>query len=185
MAKFVYGSLPRVYKAKGFLPGQITKYFGPKYIASGFLDSANQVQVEFGEFAEVNAGDQYAYEVLPVSATTTAGELAVRVRDVVGAPTLENGIIETSKKWVPLSLFMGTSGQKGKIVAILGEQATTPSVGGQVYVGTGATSATVAGVIYTTNVGTECIEATGWTFAGTKFAPTTSGNYVIEVQYAG
>ena len=185
MAKFTYGHLPRVYKAKGFLPGQITKYFGPKYIASGFLDSANQVQIEFGEFAEVNAGDQYAYEVLPVSATTTASELAVRVRDVVGAPALTNGIIETSKKWVPLSLFMGTSGQKGKIVAILGEQDTAPAVGGQVYVGTGASANTVAGVIYTTDVNSECITATNWTFAGTKFAPTTSGEYVVEVQYAG
>lgn len=236
MAKFVYGHLPRTIKAKGYLPGVYPKAFGPRYIDVAFWDSASTITPEFGEFVELNVGDDYAKEALPVSSTTTAAELAVVVRDVAGAPSLNAGIISGPKENVPLSVFIGTAGQKGKIVAILGEQATTPAVGGQVYVGTGATTTilatalvagttytiltagtsdfttagaadsevgttfvatgvttgtgtatntTEAGVVYTTNIGTACLSATNWKFAGTKFAPTTSGYYVVEVEYVG
>lgn len=191
MSKFNYSSgLPRVLKQKGYLPGHITKAFGPRYVASGFWDSARTDTAEFGEFVEVNAGDSYAYEVLPVSATTTAGELAVVVRDVVGAPSLTDGMVSGPKEHVALSLFLGTSGQKGRIVAILGDGTSTPAVDGAVYVGTGASANTVAGLVYTTNVNLECITATNWSFASTKFAPlqdttTTNVVYAVEVKYAG
>jgi hypothetical protein len=189
MAKFNYASgLPRVIKQKGWLAGQITKAFGPRYIGAGFLDSANQVAVEFGEFVHVASGDSYAYEVLPVTSATTAGQLAVVVRDVVGASSLDTSIQEGPKKHLPISLFMGTAGNKGKIVAILGSG--TPAVGGQVYVGTGTVTsdvqATVAGVVYATNVASECITATNWKFASTRFAPLVASDvYAVEVEYVG
>jgi hypothetical protein len=189
MANFNYSSgLPRVLKAKGYLPGQITRAFGPRFIGAGFLDSAQSGTLEFGEFVEVNAGDNYAYEVLPVTSATTAGELAVVVRDVVGAGS-SDGIVAGPKEHVAMSLFMGTSGQKGHIVAILGNGATSPAVDGQVYVGTGVNT-TIAGAVYATNVTSDCITATNWKFASTKFAPlvdttTTNVVYAVEVKYAG
>ncbi len=190
MSKFNYSSgLPRVLKPKGYLPGQITKAFGPRYIGAGFWDSASAITPEFGEFVEVNAGDSYAYEALPVGASTTAAELAVVVRDVVGAGSTD-GIVTGPKEHVALSLFLGTPGQKGKVVAILGNGETSPAVAGAVYVGTAASANTVAGVVYTTNVNSECITATNWSFASTKFAPlvdttTTNVVYAVEVKYAG
>ncbi len=48
-----------------------------------------------------------------------------------------------------------------------------------------ATVTTVAGVVYASNIGTACLTATNWAFASTKYAPTTSGNYVVEVEYTG
>lgn len=190
MSVFNYSSgLPRVLKQKGHLPGHMTKAFGPRYIRAGFWDSARTDTAEFGLFVEVNAGDEYAYKVLPVDANTTAGELGVVVRDVVGAGSTD-GIISGPKEHVALSIFAGTSGQKGKIVAILGNGATSPAVGGAVYVGTGASVNTISGLAYTTNVNSECITATNWSFASTKFAPlvdTTATRvvYAVEVQYAG
>lgn len=186
MSKFNYSSgLPTVLKQKGYLPGQISKSFGPRYIASGFVDSANSVDAEFGAFVEVNAGDSYAYEVLPVSASTTASELAVVVRDVVGASS-NDGIVVGPKDHLAVSLFLGTYGQKGVITAILDSaNGGSPAVGGTVYVGTGVND-TVAGVVYATNFGTDCITATGWTFASTKFAPLqATDKYVVSVKYAG
>lgn len=189
MSKFNYASgLPRVLKQKGYLPGAISKVFGPRYISAGFWDSARTDNAEFGEFVEVNAGDSYAYEVLPVIANTTAGELAVVVRDVVGAGS-SDGIVTGPKEHVAISLFMGTSGQKGHVVAILGNGETSPAVDGQVYVGTGVND-TVSGLVYTTNVTSDCITATNWKFASTKFAPlqdTTATNvvYAVEVKYVG
>jgi len=236
MAKFTYGSLPRTLKAKGYLPGQYPKAFGPRYIDVAFWDSSSTITAEFGEFVELNTGDDYALEALTVTNTTTAAELGVVVRDVAGASALGGGIINGPKENVPLSVFLGTSGQKGKVVAILGEQTTTPVVGNAVYVGAGVASvvnagnfvnateyvitsagntdwtaigstsnvvgtsfvangvgtgngtATVtpeAGTVFTSNVGNTCITATNWAFAGTKFAPTTSGKYVVEVEYTG
>jgi roadblock/LC7 domain-containing protein len=184
MAKFTAGSLPRTLKRKGHLPGIYTYAFGPRYIDVAKWDSASALLPEFGEFVELNVGDDYAKEASTMVAGTTASELAVIVRDVTGAPAIGGGIISGPKAEIPLSVFIGTAGNKGKIVAILGEQDTTPAIGGAVYVGTGV-SATVAGVIYTTDVGIECITATNWQFAGLKFAPTTSGNYVVEVEYTG
>lgn len=185
MAKFNYASgLPRTLKTKGYLPGHVTKAFGPRYIGAGFWDSARTDTAEFGEFVEVNAGDEKAYEVLPVSNTTTAGELAVVVRDVVGAPTLTDGIVSGPKEQLGLSLYMGTAGNKGKVVAILG--GGEPAVDGQVYVGTATTASTVAGVVYATNVATECVTATNWKFASTRFAPLQASDvYAVEVKYVG
>ena len=185
MSVFNYGHLKRQIPLKGYLPGQITKAFGPRYIKSGFWDSASNTVTEYGLFVEVNAGDDYAYEVLPFTSATTAGECAVVVRDIAGAQTLTEGIPVGPKEHVPLSLFIGTAGQKGRIVAICGEQNTTFNVAGQVYVGTASTANTIAGAVYTTNVNSECVTATNWKYAGTKFAPTTSGAYVVEVEYVG
>lgn len=185
MAKFNYASgLPRTLKTKGYLPGHVTKAFGPRYIGAGFWDSARTDTPEFGEFVEVNAGDEKAYEVIPVSNTTTTAELAVVVRDVVGAPTLTDGIVSGPKEQLGLSLYMGTAGNKGKVVAILGSG--EPAVDGQVYVGTATTPSTVAGVVYATNVASECITATSWKFASTRFAPLQSSSvYAVEVKYVG
>lgn len=236
MAKFTYGHLPRTLKAKGHLPGAYPYSFGPKYIDVAFWDSASTITAEFGEFVELNVGDDYANEALTMVAGTTAAELAVVVRDVAGFTALGGGLISGPKEDVPLSVFIGTAGNKGRVVAILGEQATTPAVDGQVYVGTGvstdltagdfvvgttytiktagdtnftligaadsnvgtiftatgvgagtgtATNTVVAGVVYTTDIASACITATNWKFASTKYAPTTSGNYVVEVKYTG
>ena len=238
MAKFEYGHLPRTLKAKGHLPGAYPYSFGPKYIDVAFWDSASTITAEFGEFVELNVGDDYAKEALTVVAGTATGELAVVVRDVAGFPALGGGLISGPKENVPLSVFLGTSGNKGRVVAIMGLQTTTPGIGNAVYVGTGvtttiedgafvvgttytiavagntafdsygatdntvgtvfvanavgnadgtgnATVTTVAGVVYASNIGTECITATNWQFASTKYAPTTSGNYVVEVEYTG
>ena len=236
MAKFTYGHLPRTIKAKGHLPGAYPQAFGPRYIDSAKWDSASALTPEFGEFVELNVGDDYAKEALTVTNTTVTGELAVIVRDVAGFPALGGGLISGPKAEVPLSVFIGTAGNKGRVVAILGEQATTPGVGNAVYVGDGTASivtstafvvgttyvittagntnftligaadnsvgtiftatgaglgngtATVtpeAGTVFTTNIGNTCITATNWKFASTKYAPTTSGNYVVEIEYVG
>jgi len=236
MSKFTYGSLPRTLKAKGHLPGAYPYSFGPKYIDVAFWDSASIITAEFGEFVEINVGDDYANKALTVVAATTAAELAVVVRDVAGFPALGGGLISGPKENVPLSIFVGTAGNKGRVVAICGLQDTTPAVDGAVYVGTGVTTTitagafvvgttytilvpgttdftligaadsvigtvftatgvgsgdgtanntTEAGVVYVTNIGTACITATNWAFASTKYAPTTSGNYVVEVKYTG
>ena len=236
MAKFTYSSLPRTIKTKGYLPGAYPEAFGPRYIDVAFWDSASTITVEFGEFVELNVGDDYAKEALTVVAATTAAELAIVVRDVAGFPALGGGVISGPKENVPLSVFIGTSGNKGKVVAILGEQGTTPAVAGQVYVGNGesavitagafvvgttytittagttdytligaadsvvgtvfvatgvgagtgtATFTSEPGTIFTTDLHSKCLTATNWKFAGTKFAPTTSGNYVVEVEYTG
>ena len=236
MAKFVYGHLPRTLKAKGHLPGAYPYSFGPKYIDVAFWDSASTITAEFGEFVEINIGDDYAKEALTVVAGTTAAELAVIVRDVAGFPALGGGLISGPKENVPLSIFIGTAGNKGKVVAILGEQGTSPAVAGQVYVGTGesatitagafvvgttytiltagstdytligaadsvvgtvfiatgvgagtgtATFTSEAGTVFTTDLHSKTLSATNWKFASTKYAPTTSGKYVVEVEYTG
>ena len=236
MAKFTYGGLPRVIKEKGYLPGHYTRAFGPRYVDSGLWDSNSSILPEFGEFVEVNVGDDYAKEALTVVSATTAAELAMVLRDVAGFPALGGGMITGPKANVPLSLFIGTAGNKGKAVAILGEQGSTPAIAGQVYVGN-ATSAVItagafvvgttytittagstdytligaadsvvgtefiatgvgagtgtatftseAGTVYTTNLHSKCLSATNWKFASTKFAPTLSGKYVVEVEYVG
>ena len=236
MAKFVAGSLPRTLKAKGHLPGVYTYAFGPRYVDVAKWDSASALLPEFGEFVELNVGDDYAKEALTVGAATTAAELAVIVRDVAGAPALGGGIISGPKAEVPLSVFIGTAGNKGKVVAILGEQGSTPAAAGQVYVGTGesavitagafvvgttytittagstdytligaadsvvgtvfiatgvgagtgtATFTSEPGTVFTTDLHSKTLSATNWKFAATKFAPTTSGKYVVEVEYVG
>ena len=120
---------------------------------------------------------------MPVSNTTTDVELAVVVRDVVGAPTLTDGIVSGPKEQLGLSLYMGTAGNKGKVVAILG--GGEPAVDGQVYVGTGTDNA-VAGVVYATNAANECVTATNWKFASTRFAPLQASDvYAVEVKYVG
>lgn len=185
MSKFTYTHLPRTIKAKGYLPGAYTKAFGPRYIDVAFWDSASSLTPEFGEFVEINTGDDYAKEALTMGANTTAAELAVVVRDVDGAAALTDGFLIGPKENVPISVFIGTAGNKGRVVAILGEQGTTPAAGGQVYVGTAASASTVAGVVYTTNYNSECITATNWKFAAAKFAPLTGTYYVVEVEYTG
>lgn len=237
MPKFEYGNLPRTLKAKGHLPGVYTYAFGPRYVDVAFWDSSRTDTAEFGEFVEINAGDTYANEALPVSDSTTAAELAMVVRDVAGFPALGGGILYGPKENVPLSVFIGVEGNKGRVVGILGEQGTTPAVDGQVYVGTGETSADITagsfvvgtpytiktvgttdytligatsntvgvtfiatgvgagtgtatftsepGTVYTTDLHSVTLSATNWKFAGTKFAPTTSGKYVVEVKYEG
>jgi len=236
MAKFIYGSLPRTLKAKGHLPGAYPYSFGPKYVDVAFWDSASIITAEFGEFVEINVGDDYAKEALTMVAGTTAAELAVVVRDVAGFPALGGGLISGPKEHVPLSIFVGTAGNKGKVVAILGEQETTPAVAGQVYVGTGesavitagafvvgttytittagstdytligaadsvvgtvfiatgvgagtgtATFTSEPGTVFTTDLHSKTLSATNWKFASTKYAPTTSGKYVVEVEYTG
>jgi len=124
MPKFTYGNLPRTLKVKGHLPGAYVYSFGPKYVDVAKWDSARADAAEFGEFVELNIGDDYAKEALPVSNTTVTGELAVIVRDVAGFPALGGGILYGPKAEVPLSVFIGTAGNKGKVVSILGEQTT-------------------------------------------------------------
>lgn len=186
MAKFVYGSLPRVLKTKGYLPGHITSAFGPRYVAAGILKTGTDA-VEFGEFVELESNTAKSYIVKVVDDGTTAAQLGVVVRDVVGNSLLtsdegDNNIIAYPKKNVPLSIFVPTTGNKGKIVAFLGAS-QTPAVGGAVYVGDG-TNSTVAGALYTTT-GDGKLAATGWKFASTKFTPTEGTGEAVEVEYAG
>jgi len=186
MAKFVYGALPRTLKAKGYLPGHITSAFGPRYVAPGILKT-DTTAVEFGEFVELESNNSKGYIVKVVDDGTTAAQLGVVVRDVIGNRLLttdegDNNIVAYPKTNVPLSIFLGTAGQKAKIVAFLGES-QTPAVGGAVYVGDG-TNSTVAGALYT-NSGSGKLAATGWEFASLKFAPTEGTGEAVEVQYAG
>lgn len=188
MAKFVYGALPRTLKAKGYLPGHITSAFGPRYVAAGILKTGT-TPVEFGEFVELESNTSKSYIAKVVDDGTTAAQLGVVVRDVVGNSLLtndegDNNIVAYPKKNVPLSLFIPTAGNKSKIVGILGDS-QTPAVGGAVFVGTGASANTVAGALYTTDVNSECLAATGWTFASVKFQPTEGTGEAVEVQYAG
>ena len=69
MSKFTYTHLPRTIKPKGYLPGAYTKAFGPRYIDLAFWDSASALTPEFGEFVEINVGDDYAKEALTAIVT--------------------------------------------------------------------------------------------------------------------
>lgn len=186
MAKFAYGSLSRVLKPKGYLPGSITSAFGPRYVAAGILKTGTTA-VEFGEFVELESNTSKSYIVKVMDSGTTAAQLGVVVRDIVGNSVLTddegNGnIIAYPKKNVPLSIFVPTAGNKAKIVAFLGAS-QTPAVGGAVYVGDG-TNSTVAGALYTSS-GTGKLAATGWVFSSLKFAPTEGAGQAVEVEYAG
>lgn len=188
--KFTYGSLPRVIKSKGYLPGHITKAFGPRYIAAGILKTGTDA-VEFGEFVELESNTDKSYIVKTLDSGTTAAQLGLVVRDVVGSRYLtqedgENNIVAYPKTNVPLSIFVASAGNKGKIVAILAAS-QTPAVGGNVFVGKG-TGTTVAGVLYTTaqgSGGADSVAATGWKFASLKFAPTEGAGQAVEVEYIG
>jgi hypothetical protein len=184
MAKFVYGSLPRQLKQKGYLPGHITKAFGPRYVAAGIAKDG--VAVEFGEFVELESQNSKGYVVNVVDASTALGTEAVIVRDVVGFDATGGGIVHAPKDNVTLSLFVPTEGNKGKIVAILG--GGTPAVGGAVFLGLG-TGATTAGVLYAAAQGAggvDTLALTTWKFASTRFAPTTKSDaYAVEVEYVG
>ena len=189
MAKFAYGSLSRVLKPKGYLPGSITSAFGPRYVAAGILKTGTTA-VEFGEFVELESNTSKSYIVKVVDAGTTAAQLGVVVRDVVGGALLttdegENNIIAYPKKNVPLSIFVQTAGNKGKIVAFLGAS-QTPAVGGAVFVGKG-TGTTVAGALYTSAQGSSGVDtvASDWVFASLKFQPTEGAGEAVEVEYAG
>jgi len=187
MAKFDYSSgLPRVVKQIAFLPGRQTHMFGPRYHDVGKIlpDSADDgYLVEFGEFVEIVGRDAKTLIVDEVDANTVKGDLAFVVRDIVGAQTLGQGIVEGPKANVPMTLAIQTAGQKGKYVAILGSG--TPSVGGTVYVGRG-TNDTVAGVVYTEEQGVEGIDsiATDWVFASPRFAPISANDeYAVMIEY--
>lgn len=189
MAKFVYGALPRTIKAKGYLPGHITSAFGPRYVAAGILKTGT-TPVEFGEFVELESNTSKSYIAKVVDADTTAAQLGVVVRDVVGNSLLtndegDNNIVAFPKKNVPLSVFAQTAGNKGKIVGILAES-QTPAVGGAVFVGKG-TNGTVAGVLYTAEQGTGGADsiATDWVFSSLKFQPTEGAGEAVEIEYAG
>lgn len=144
MIKFVYGSLPRQLRLKGYLPGHITKAFGPRYIAAGI--ARDGVNLEFGEFVELDGQNSKGYIANVVDAATALGTEAVVVRDVVGFDATGGGIVSVPKDNVTLSLFVPTEGNKGKIVAILGNPGGgTPAVGGNVFLGTGATTTVTAG----------------------------------------
>lgn len=189
MAKFVYGALPRTIKAKGYLPGHITSAFGPRYVAAGIL-KAGATPVEFGEFVELESNTSKSYIAKVVDSGTTAAQLGVVVRDVVGSSLLtndegDNNIVAFPKKNVPLSIFAQTAGNKGKIVGILATS-QTPAVGGQVFVGKG-TGSSVAGALYTAAQGTDGVDsiASGWVFASVKFQPTEGAGEAVEIEYAG
>ena len=184
MAKFVYGSLPRQLKQKGYLAGHITKAFGPRYIAAGIAKDG--VAVEFGEFVELESQNAKGYIVNEVDASTALGTEAVVVRDVIGFDATGGGIVHAPKDNVTLSLFVPTEGNKGRIVAILG--GGEPAVGGAVFLGKG-TGSTVAGVLYAAaqgEAGVDTLALTTWKFASTRFAPTTNPtSYAVEVEYVG
>lgn len=189
MAKFVYGPLSRVLKAKGYLPGSITSAFGPRYVAAGILKTGTTA-VEFGEFVELESNTSKSYIVKVVDTGTTDAQLGVLVRDVVGGALLtndegDNNIIAFPKKNVPLSIFVPTAGNKAKIVGILAAN-QTPAIAGQVFVGKG-TGSTVAGVLYTSAQGSSGVDtiASTWKFASLKFAPTEGAGFAVEVEYTG
>ena len=184
MPKFAYGSLPRQLRQKGYLPGHITKAFGPRYVAAGIAKDG--VNLEFGEIVELESQNSKGYVVKATGAATTADKIAVVVRDVVGFDAVGGGIVHTPKDNVTLSLFVPTAGNKGRIVAILG--GGTPAVGGDVFLGLG-TGATTAGVLYAAAqgaAGVDTVALTNWKFASTRFAPTTNATaFAVEIEYVG
>ncbi len=189
MAKFDYSSgLPRVVKQVAFLPGRQTHMFGPRYHDVGKVspDSADAGYLpEFGEFVEIVGRDAKTLIIDEVDDGTLATDLAFVVRDIVGAQTLGQGIVEGPKANVPMTLAIQTAGQKGRYVAILGSG--TPSVGDTVYVGLG-TNDTVAGVVYAEAQGIEGADSieTDWVFASSRFAPlNASDEYAVIIEYAG
>jgi hypothetical protein len=189
MAKFDYSSgLPRVVKQVAFLPGRQTRMFGPRFHDVGKVDpdvaDAGWLP-EFGEFVEITGETAKSKIIAEVDEDTVATNLALVVRDVVGAQTLGQGIVEGPKANVPVTLAIQTAGQKGHYVAILA--GGTPSIGGTVYVGLG-TGTTVAGVVYDAPQGVEGVDSieTNWIFASTRFAPlNATDEYAVIVEYAG
>lgn len=190
MSKFVYGSLPRTLKPVGYLPGTITKAFGPRYVAVGILKQGED-PVEFGEFVALIDQDAKGYHVAPIDSDAFDGSpIAVVVRDIVGHSGLatiegENEIVHRPKSHVPLSLFIGDTANKGKITVIT-DGTTNPIVGATVHIGLG-TGATVAGIAYATAQGIAGVDsiASDWVFASTKFQPTNGAGFAVIVEYKG
>ena len=183
MSKFVYGSLPRQLRLVGYLPGQITSAFGPRYVAAGIVSEGSD-QVEFGEIVEILDNTAKGYVVGEIDANTdTVNTVAVVVRDVVGRDATGGGITAIPKRNVPLSLFVASEHNLGKVVAFLGEANDVPGVGNAVYVGIG-TNNTVQGAVYVND--SNDVGSTPFVFASTKFAPTTNPNaYAVQIQVDG
>jgi hypothetical protein len=189
MAKFDYSSgLPRVVKQVAFLPGRQTRMFGPRFHDVGKVepDFADTGWLpEFGEFVAIIGETPKARLVREVYDDTIKEELALVVRDVVGAQTLGQGIVEGPKVNVPITLAIQTSSQKGHYVAILG--GGTPEIGDTVHVGKG-TGDTVAGVVYASAQGALGVDsiATDWKFASQEFAPLNDPTvFAVIIEYVG
>jgi len=169
---FTYGKLNRHATIAGgnHLPGTYYGVWGIQY-AAGAYNTTPDNAIEFGEVVEIVQSNDKAYGVKRATSALTLATAAITLRDIVGVQTQTIGTVEgpgTSKAFsvIPASAPTGWS-----VVVVLAAS-QTPAVAGLVYVGTATSVATVAGAIYTTDVGTECVALTGWTFGGTKFTPT-------------
>lgn len=180
---FTYGLIKRVATQPGtnHLPGTYYSPYGIQYGASAFNNTANNT--EPGEIVEIAANTDKGYAVKRATNAMTANTAAIVVRDVMGVRTIQKGVLEEYVPSVPLTVIPATAPHGWSIVVpVVANE--TPAAAGQVYVGIGG--AATVGAIYANAQGTNgenSIALTGWTFAGTKYAPTTNASsYVAVIQ---
>lgn len=175
---FQYGKLNRTVTKAGRngLPGTFFSAYGVQYGAGAFNVEPDK-PLEFGEAVEIVSQNERAYGVKRVTTTVTADTLAFVVRDIVGIRTIKPGVAEEPGKDVPLTVIPANSPNGWEIIVPISDT-LTPTIGGKVYINTGAGS-TVAGAVNTAS--TNAIDS-GWVFASEKFAPTTGAGRAVVIR---
>lgn len=170
---FTYGRLNNLVTKPGqnFLPGAFTNAYGIQYGAGAF--ALNGVRFEFGEAVKIAGETNRAYNIERVDGTTTAGQLGVVIRDVVGVRSMEDTIATGPAKDVPLTIVPFVA-PHGWAIAVPLAEGEIPVVGGTVYVGNGEED-TIAGAFYATPVVDGTIE-TEYKFIGLAYNPTSSAS---------
>lgn len=178
---FTYGKINRYATIPGsnHLPGTYWNAYGVQYGASAFNATANNM--EPGEPVEIVLSSDKGYSVKRLTTSATASSIGILVRDVLGVRTQEAGVFKEYVPGMPMTIVPASAPQGWSIVVPLASS-QTPAVGGQVYVGTASTANTTAGAIYTTNVNSECVTLTGWTFGSLKFTPTSDASLAVVIQ---
>lgn len=180
---FTYGRVNKYATVPGtnHLPGSYFTAYGIQY-GAGAVNISSQT-TEPGEIVEISKSTDKGYIVKRATASITAATAAIVLRDVMGVNTIEAGIFQEYAAGkimtvVPVSAPQGWS----IVVPVLDDE--TPVVGNTVYVGLG-TNGTTLGAIYDAAQGVDGVDSialTGWTFATTKFQPTTSDSYAVVIQ---
>jgi hypothetical protein len=181
---FTYGKLKRIATQPGtnHLPGTYFAAYGIQYGAGAWNNTANNT--EPGEVVEIAASSDKGYTVKRATSSLTLNTAAIVVRDIMGVRTMTNGVLEEFVPGVPLTVIPATTPHGWSIVVPIVANETA-AAGGAVYVGLG-TNNTVLGGIYANAQGTngaDSIALTGWTFGGTKFAPTlNTSSYAVVIK---
>lgn len=177
--KFNFGKLSHKLERVIFA-GEVVKKWGENKIAGAYFDKALTYTYGFGEIVEIVGDLRTNYKVKPVDATTTANStLGIILRELTGAASINDVTVENGIPSVPLNVLPLTKVNLSSFGVPVVEGTTKVAVGGQVYVGTGA-SGTIQGSAYSTNV-TGTIIATGVAFNSLVTKPTLDAGLTASI----